>query len=87
MLGLIGLLHFRLKRSNIILKEGTGMSSNDRLLELCFGTDEEFLEKYLADASLEELAAFMKEFPDFMECEEASEDDKEMLKVIMEKAK
>lgn len=32
--------------------------------------DMEYFEKHLADASVEELAAFLKEFPEFMSDEE-----------------
>lgn len=38
----------------------------NRLLDFFNMTDLEFYERYLADSSLEEQAAFMKEFPDFL---------------------
>lgn len=37
------------------------------LLEFCFCSDLEFYEKHLADLPLEEQAAFMNEFPDFLQ--------------------
>lgn len=39
---------------------------NKRVLEFCFGSDIEFYEKYLADLTLEDQAAFMNEFPEFL---------------------
>lgn len=38
-----------------------------RLLEFCFSSDLEFYEKHLADLTIEEQAAFMNEFPGFLE--------------------
>lgn len=46
------------------------------LIEL---SDEDFYEQFLADASLEELAAFLEEFPDFMEDGEMYEVDAEKI--------
>lgn len=37
-----------------------------RVLEFCFGSDLEFYEQYLADLTLEDQAAFMKKFPEFL---------------------
>lgn len=54
-----------------------------RLLDLINTTDEEFYEKFLADAPLEEVAAFLEEFPDFMEDgEEFDMNDEELLKKV-----
>lgn len=54
----------------------------NKVLELMKMTDEGFFDQYLADASLEELAAFMKKFPEFLETEEKPEPDPELLKMI-----
>ena len=57
-----------------------------RLLDFCGMTDLEFYERYLAQLTLEEQAAFMDEFPEFMECEKAPKDDKEILEGIIKEA-
>ena len=46
-----------------------------RLLDFCCMTDLEFYEKHLADLTLEEQAAFMEEFPDFLSNRKAEESD------------
>lgn len=60
-----------------------------RIREFATMSDWDFYEKYLADAPLEEQAAFMNEFPDFLECREVIEgiDTDEMLRKIMERVK
>lgn len=49
------------------------------ILELAFSSDAEFYEKHIADAPLEEQAAFMKEFPDFLKEEQADDVDDDIL--------
>lgn len=57
-----------------------------RIREFATMTDFEFYEKYLADATLEEQAAFMKEFPEFLKAAPVEEiDAEEMLRKIMER--
>lgn len=79
------------KETIINAKEDCAMNEiNDeqskRLLDLINTTDEEFYEKFLADVPLEELAAFLKEFPDFMEDgDEFDMNDEELLQKIQEK--
>ena len=46
-----------------------------RLYEFATMTDFEFYDKYLGDAFLEEQAAFMKEFPEFMSGERVEDID------------
>lgn len=46
-----------------------------RLLDFCGMTDLEFYEKHLADLTLEEQAAFMEEFPDFLSNRKAKESE------------
>ena len=46
-----------------------------RILDFCCMTDLEFYEKHLADLTLEEQAAFMEEFPDFLSNRKAEESD------------
>ena len=46
-----------------------------RLLDFCCMTDLEFYEKHLADLTLEEQAAFMEEFPDFLSSKKVKESE------------
>lgn len=46
-----------------------------RLLDFCGMTDLEFYERYLADLTLEEQAAFMDEFPDFLSSKKVKESE------------
>lgn len=64
-----------------MVAEEKGKKMN-KVLELIKMTDEGFFDQYLADASLEELADFMKEFPEFMEDEETDQMDKELFERI-----
>lgn len=56
----------------------------NKVLELIKMTDEQFFDQYLSDASLEELAGFLKEFPDFLEGEEPVQPDDELFEKIKE---
>ena len=62
-----------------------------RLLDFFGMTDLEFYERYLADLTLEEQAAFMDEFPEFLSVEEAGEDmglkDDELFQRVLETIK
>ena len=62
-----------------------------RLLDFCGMTDLEFYERYLADLTLEEQAAFMDEFPEFLSGEEVGEDmglkDDELFQRVLETIK
>ena len=58
------------KKTIICKKEDSEMfemneEQRKRLLDFCGMTDLEFYERYLADLTLEEQAAFMDEFPEF----------------------
>lgn len=64
-----------------MVAEEKGKKMN-KVLELIKMTDEGFFDQYLSDASLEELADFMKEFPEFMEDEETDQMDKELFERI-----
>ena len=44
----------------------TVLGQVENILDFAFSSDIEFYEKHLADLSLEEQAAFMEEFPDFL---------------------
>ena len=56
-----------------------------RLRDLIEMSDEEYYEKFLADIPLEEAAAFMEEFPGFMEEEITDDTDSgELWKKILE---
>ena len=46
-----------------------------RILDFCGMTDLEFYEKHLADLTLEEQAAFMEEFPDFLSSKKTKESE------------
>ena len=62
-----------------------------RLLNLCGMSDLEFYERYLADLTLEEQAAFMDEFPEFLSGEEVGKDmgfkDDELFQRVLETIK
>ena len=62
-----------------------------RLLDFCGMTDLEFYEKYLAQLTLEEQAAFMDEFPEFLNGEPVKDDtglkDDELFQRILETIK
>lgn len=62
-----------------------------RLLNFCGMSDLEFYERYLADLTLEEQAAFMDEFPEFLSGEEVGEDmgfkDDELFQRVLETIK
>ena len=62
--------------------------SDNKLFDLIWGSDIDFYEEYLADASLEEQAEFMKKFPEFLEEKDISKDsldDKKMFEELLEK--
>ena len=48
----------------------------EKILDFAFSSDIEFYEKHLADLSLEEQAAFMEEFPDFLSGDKKKDLDK-----------
>ena len=53
----------------------TVLGQVENILDFAFSNDIEFYEKHLADLSLEEQAAFMEEFPDFLSNRKAEESD------------
>lgn len=54
----------------------------NKILELAKMSDEAFFEQYLSDLSVEELAAFMEEFPEFLTDKTEEVPDRELFERI-----
>lgn len=53
----------------------TVLGQVENILDFAFSSDIEFYEKHLADLTLEEQAAFMEEFPDFLSSKKTKESE------------
>lgn len=56
-------------------RRNTVLGQVEKILDFAFSSDIEFYEKHLADLPLEEQAAFMEEFPDFLSSKKAKESE------------